>query len=120
LYISKYSPNLKETAEKLGQPNLQKINQFSDYELSWLLLHAKEKAGAIDLVLRHKKELTPFNISSILVVSPNVEETAEKLGQTNLQKINQFSDYDVYQLLRNATDKAGISSLVSKYRQGAK
>jgi hypothetical protein len=117
--ILRYSLNLEETEKKLGEPNLQKINQLSDYYVSELLQNATDQAGAIDLVLRHKKELTPFNVYSILEYSPNLKETEKKLGQANLQIINQWSDDDVSYLLQNATDKAGIGSLLSKYRQGA-
>jgi hypothetical protein len=119
LNILKYSPNLEETAEKLGETNLQKINQWSNDIVFDLLYYAKDQTGTIDFFIKYKKDLTPINVFYILSFSPDVEETEKKLKETDLQKINQFDDDEVSSLIRDATDQAGIRSLVSKYRQGA-
>jgi hypothetical protein len=113
--ILEYSPDVEETEKKLGEPSLQKINQLSDAEVYFLLGDATEKAFAIDLVLRHNKELTPKNVYSILLFSPNIEETEKKLGEPNLQKINQFDDDQVFNLVYYATDKTRAHDLVLKY-----
>ena len=88
----KYLPIRKEISDitKIPKEQIENLlkHRNSDWEIYDFIKDSSNPDGAIDLIIRYKKDLSSSNVFNILRYASDREEIAKSLGSYNINKLN--------------------------------
>jgi hypothetical protein len=87
-----YLPIRKEISDitKIPKEQIENLlkHRNSDWEIYDFIKDSSNPDGAIDLIIRYKKDLSSSNVLNILIYASDREEIAKSLGSYNINKLN--------------------------------
>lgn len=112
--LIEFAENKEQMAEILGKTNINKLKDedvTSLFEKAHRNVSREEKNEFINLILKHKTNLSPANVFDLMLNTDNLDKMVEMLGRENIENLS--SDH-VAVLLTNATDKEKMARILDK------